>query len=85
MPENLPAITGRQLIRLLERDGWIVGNQRTHGVSLRKTVSDRTLITIVPNKTETLKPGTLSEILGPRQTQLGKDGLQRLIDAHGLR
>jgi predicted RNA binding protein YcfA (HicA-like mRNA interferase family) len=85
VPDRLPAITGRQFIRLLEKDGWVQGGQRTHGVALRKVQpGNRTLITIVPNKTDSLKLGTLRAILSDQQTCLGREGLQHLIDTYGL-
>jgi predicted RNA binding protein YcfA (HicA-like mRNA interferase family) len=85
MPDSLPAITGRQLIRLLQKDGWVLGSQKTHGVGLRKPQpGDRTLVTVIPNKTDSLKPGTLRAILSDDQTRLGRDGLERLIKTYGL-
>lgn len=86
MVNKPPAITGKQLIRLLRLDGWEVGKQKTHGVGLRKSTGQgRTLVTIVPNKREPLSDGTLAEILGPLQTGLGRDGLIDLIERYGIK
>ncbi len=76
---NLPAISGPALIKLLENDGWEIHRRVTHGVSLRKKVGDRTLVTVIPTKKDSLPRGTLGAILGPNQTDLGSDGLERLL------
>jgi predicted RNA binding protein YcfA (HicA-like mRNA interferase family) len=76
-------ITGPQLIALLTKDGWQAGRVARHGQSLRKRAGDRTLVTVIPTKTEPLPAGTLAAILGPKQTQLGKAGLSRLLERHG--
>jgi predicted RNA binding protein YcfA (HicA-like mRNA interferase family) len=82
---GLPAITGKQLIRLLRLDGWQVARKANHGQSLTKVFPDGTTrVTVVPDKRSVLPPGTLGAILGPKQTGLGRSGLNRLIDLHGL-
>ena len=85
--KNLPAITGFQLIRLLELDGWSRGKRDTHGQALRKYVKrkQRTLVTVVPRTRASLPSGTLGGILSVKQTQLGRKGLAALIKKHGLR
>ncbi|MBI4318650.1 MAG: hypothetical protein HY675_09185 [Chloroflexi bacterium] len=83
---KLPAITGKQLIRLLTCDGWEERGQRTHGIALRKFCSDgRTRITVVPNKKVPLPEGTIHDILGRDQTNIGHSGLVELIQKYGLR
>lgn len=77
---KLPTVTGKQLIGILLKDGWTKKGHRRHGVALVKG----RLRTVVQNISRPLKSGTLMAILGPRQTRLGKAGLQRLIDKHGL-
>ncbi len=86
MTNALPAITGKQLIRLLQKDGWERRHRCTHGVSLAKHLPNgRTLVTVVPDKRSSLRPGTLAAILGPDQTALGRKGLAALIDRYGLK
>ena len=86
MPNQPPAITGRQLIKLLTLDGWDDCGKRTHGIAFRKKDSSgRMRITVVPNKRGSLPVGTLKDILGPDQSNLGRDGLLRLIELHGLK
>jgi predicted RNA binding protein YcfA (HicA-like mRNA interferase family) len=85
--KDLPAITGFQLIRLLELDGWSRGRRGTHGQALYKYLPDekRTLVTVVPRTRAPLPQGTLGGILSVKQTRLGRAGLARLIQRHGLR
>ncbi len=85
--KKLPAITGFQLIRLLEADGWRRGRRGTHGQALYKYLENeqRTLVTVVPRTTASLPSGTLGQILSVKQTRLGRNGLAELIRKHGLR
>ena len=76
---KIRAITGKQLIKLLEKDGWEIKRRARHGIALAKKIGDRTRVTIVPDATVPLPQGTLKAILGPKQTCLGRQGLQRLI------
>jgi len=81
---KLPAISGKQLIKLLEKDGWIIKGQATHGVSLAKLVGDRTVVTVVRNTNASLPVGTLGAILGVKQIGIGKSGLLDLVNKYGL-
>lgn len=86
MASPLRAITGLQLIKLLIKDGWIVKRRTNHGVSLAKKVNNRTRVTVIPTKkSQSLPPGTLSAILGPKQTNIGKEGLRNLIKKYGIK
>lgn len=85
MPHQLPAITGKELIRLLEKDGWEKTRRANHGIGLSKHFSDRKRVTVVPDKRSSLPVGTLRDILGPDQTGIGFDGLAQLIDQYGLK
>ncbi len=81
---KLPAISGKKLIKLLQKDGWIVKRQAQHGVALAKAISDRTKVTVVPNSVEPLDEGTLLAILGSKQTSIGKKGLLDLVNKFGI-
>lgn len=85
MATTLPAITGKQLIRLLRRDGWTEVRRTNHGIAFTKTIDDRKRLTLVPDKRSTLPDGTLAAILGPKQSGLGRVGLARMIQRHGLK
>lgn len=85
MAGSLPAVTGRQLLRLLKLDGWVVVRRAPHGQFLAKALPDGTRIhTTVPDKRRPLMASTLNQILGPQQTGLGRTGLAALIQRHGL-
>lgn len=80
----LPAITGKQLIRLLEKDGWKHGSKATHGITLTKNIGDRTIVTFVPDTKASLPKGTLMDILSKKQTRLGKRGLLDILNKYGI-
>ncbi|MFW9951817.1 MAG: type II toxin-antitoxin system HicA family toxin [Candidatus Thorarchaeota archaeon] len=80
MSKKLPAISGNELIKLLQKDNWEITRKATHGVSLKKFFPDgRYRVTIIPTSNESLPKGTLAAILGPKQTNLGHDGLIELL------
>jgi len=81
---DLPAITGTQLVRLLEKDGWRQGRFSTHGLTMNKKYPDRVRVTTIPQKKSALIDYTLSLILGPKQTGIGKRGLLDLLNKYGL-
>ncbi len=81
MSAGLPAISGPELIKLLKKDGWQERGRATHGLSLTKNLPNgRTLTTVVPTKSRSLPAGTLRAILSPKQTGLGREGLQELLN-----
>lgn len=79
MGGGLPAISGPKLIDALKNDGWAVDGRSTHGITLKKMVAGELRITTIPTKSRSLPTGTLSAILGARQTGLGRAGLLRLL------
>lgn len=80
MAPRLARLTGHQLIRLLEKDGFEIARQARHGLAMRKRLpTGRTLVTVVKNTAEVIPVSTLMLILGPKQTQLGREGLAKLI------
>jgi len=79
-----PILSGKQLIKLLVKDSWEVKRRAKHGVSLAKLFPDRTRVTVVPDSKAPLDDGTLSAILGVKQTGIGKRGLLDLINKYGL-
>ena len=83
---SLPTITGKQLIDLLEKDGWKRKRYATHGVSMYKynEKMKRNLVTIIPNKSKELPIGTLMDILGQKQTKIGRGGFLKLIEKYGI-
>ena len=76
-------ISGRELMRLLEHDGWTSGGRRNHGVFYHKHLPGEKLprSTVIPDKSTPLPASTLGAILSVKQTGIGNVGLQKLIDA----
>ena len=81
---KIPAISGKKLIKLLQKDNWVIKRQSRHGVALAKSFDDRTRVTVIPNTNASLDKGTLGAILGIKQTDIGKSGLLGLINKFGL-
>jgi predicted RNA binding protein YcfA (HicA-like mRNA interferase family) len=86
MPKSarIPPLSGKKLIRLLEKDGWVVKRRATHGVSMTKQFSERVRVTVVPQSNALLDDGTLAAILSPKQTNIGKAGLIELVNKYGI-
>lgn len=86
MKDSLPAITGPQLIRLLEKDGWENKRHANHGDALVKYFPKRkkTKVAIVPTKSRSLPQSTLNRILSVKQTGIGRKGLLKLIEKYSL-
>ncbi len=74
MNPRQPVVSGKDLIRALEKDGWSVARQRGSHVRLKK--SGRRHALTVPLHKE-LKKGTLGGIL--RDAGLTVDQLQKLL------
>ncbi|HTE84621.1 MAG TPA: hypothetical protein VK821_07795 [Dehalococcoidia bacterium] len=83
MAEELAAITGTQLVRLLRLDGWQERRGFTReGIYFSKRFPDGThRSTAIAPKRRPLAAGTLSAILGPKQTALGRVGLRVSLTA----
>lgn len=78
MADDLPAISGRQLMRLLRLDGWTEVRRANHGIAFRKQFPDgRTRVTIVPDKRRPLATGTFGEILGIKANRTRPPGTAR--------
>ena len=59
---KLPVVSGSEVIKMLEKEGFLVVRQRGSHVSLHKKVNDKTLLVVVPMKKE-IKKGTLLSII----------------------
>jgi len=61
---KLPQITGEELVKALQKEGFEVARQRGSHVQVRKYVEGKKITFPVPvHKGKTLKPGTLRGIL----------------------
>ena len=76
---KLPQVTGRELVRALEKAGFRVTRQRGSHVQLRREERDGTVTTFpVPVHTgKTVKKGTLKGVL--RKADLDIDNLKSLL------
>jgi len=81
---EVPAITGKQLIKLLSKDGWKPGRKATHGITLTKYINGRTKVAFIPDTRASLGTGTLFGILGSKQTGIGREGIINLLNKYGL-
>ena len=79
MADDLPAVSGEKLLKLLKKDGWTEYRQTRHGVSLFKIIGGEKRVTIIPKKSKALPQGTLKAILSQKQTGIGRQGLLRLL------
>ena len=62
MSRRVPIVGYRQIIRAMQRDGWVVVRQRGSHIRLQKRTRGRTLKVTVPAHTPVKRP-TLSRIL----------------------
>jgi len=63
MPK-LPRITGKELVKALEKEGFEIARQRGSHVQVRKYVEGKKVTFPIPvHKGKTLKPGTLRGIM----------------------
>ena len=80
-------MSGYELIRLLEKDGWKKGRIARHGLQMSKwdAAIQRTRVTVIPRSRASLPEGTFGAILGQKQTGLGKKGIDLLIREYGTK
>jgi predicted RNA binding protein YcfA (HicA-like mRNA interferase family) len=76
MSRHLPAVSGRDLVRALQRAGFVLLRQKGSHVSMEKHSADGYWRTVVPLHRE-IRPGTLSDILN--QSGLTKEELADLL------
>jgi len=75
---RLPRITGDQLVKALQREGFEIARQRGSHVQMRKDIKGEKVTFPVPvHKGKTLKPGTLQGIL--RKAGIPVEGLMELL------
>ncbi len=68
---KLPIVSGEQVIKLLQKEGFSVTRQKGSHVSLHKKLEDDSIIlVVVPRKSE-IKKGTLLSII--KQARMGRD------------
>ncbi|MBI4431289.1 MAG: type II toxin-antitoxin system HicA family toxin [Candidatus Omnitrophica bacterium] len=73
---KLPVVSAKDLIRALEKDGFVTIRQKGSHVVLQKKTPAETITTVVPYHSEIAK-GTLRSIL--RKARLTPDQLSKLL------
>jgi len=76
MSRHLPAVSGKELVRALQRAGFVLLRQKGSHVSMEKRSAEGYWRTVVPLHRE-IRPGTLSDILN--QSGLTKEELADLL------
>jgi predicted RNA binding protein YcfA (HicA-like mRNA interferase family) len=76
MSRRLPPVSGRELVRALQRGGFVVLRQRGSHVSMERRTAAGYWRTVVPLHRE-IRPGTLGDILS--QAGLTRDDLAELL------
>ncbi|MEK7611596.1 MAG: type II toxin-antitoxin system HicA family toxin [Patescibacteria group bacterium] len=71
---KLPVVSGPEIIKALERNGFVRVGQKGSHVKLRQTHSPSGVLTVIVPLHKTLKRGTLKAIL--RQSGLGLADIQ---------
>ena len=73
---KLPQLSGKELIKILNKVGFIEIRQKGSHIFLAKETSEEKITTVVPLHKE-IDIGTLLEIL--RQTKIKREDLEKLI------
>lgn len=84
MADEIPSLSGADLIKLLKSDGWISKGKSTHGETLYKNVDGKNIYTTIPKKYKKMPNKILGQILSPKQTNLGRDGLLEIIEKNKI-
>lgn len=69
---KLPIISGKELIKILAKHGFIIVGQKGSHVRLKKYLPDKVIVTVIPLHKQ-IDPGTLLAIL--RQCDITKEEL----------
>ena len=59
---KLPVVPGSDILKLLQKEGFIAVRQKGSHVSLHKKIDNKTMLVVVPMKRE-IKKGTLLSII----------------------
>jgi predicted RNA binding protein YcfA (HicA-like mRNA interferase family) len=73
---SIPSLSYREVLRALQRDGWVIIRQRGSHIRLQKHLGDRTLKITVPAHIP-VKRSTLSHIL--KQAEIEVDSFLKLL------
>jgi predicted RNA binding protein YcfA (HicA-like mRNA interferase family) len=73
---RLPVVSGQSVIKMLTKQGFTSDRQSGSHISLHKRVGDKTLLVVVPLKSE-IKKGTLLSII--RQSGIPREDFLKFI------
>ncbi len=73
---KLPVLSAREIIKMLEKKGFVILRQKGSHISLYRKTGEKTLLVVVPNKKE-IKIGTLIGIL--KQANLTREEFSDLL------
>lgn len=59
---KLPVVSGNDVLKLLQKEGFVVVRQKGSHVSLHKKMDNKTMLVVVPMKRE-IKKGTLLSVI----------------------
>ena len=68
---KLPIVSGEQIIKLLQKEGFSVTRQKGSHISLHKRLEDGSIILIVIPKKREIKKGTLLSII--KQSRMNRE------------
>ncbi len=68
---KLPIVSGEQIIKLLQKEGFSVTRQRGSHISLHKRLEDGSIILVVIPKKREIKKGTLLSII--KQSRMNRE------------
>lgn len=74
---NLPQVSGRDLVKVLKKEGWMEVSQRGSHIKLVKYLEPFGKATIIIPQHKVIKKGTLSKIL--KDTGLTVEKLKKLL------
>ena len=73
---QVPELSYREILRALQKDGWVIIRQRGSHIRLQKHLGERILKIIVPAH-RPVKRSTLSHII--KQAEIGLDEFLKLL------
>jgi len=68
---KLPIVSGEQIIKLLQKEGFSVTRQKGSHISLHKRLEDGSIILVVIPKKREIKKGTLLSII--KQSRMNRE------------
>ena len=83
MPQHT-SVTPRELVIILAAEAW-KWRPCPHGIFFSTGRGPTYRKTTIPVKRNPIPRGTLRQIVGPKQTGWGMDGLRSRLQRHGLR